>query len=135
MVVVYADMVGDLFHFGHVKLLEKAKQFGDTLIVGINSDTDVETYKRTPIMNTEERTAVIQACRFVDKVVSPSPLIITEEFIKEHNIDIVVHAHDESDTRYNEMYAVPMSLGKFKRLEYTKGISTTEIIQRLLKRA
>ena len=48
---------------------------------------------------------------------------------------MVVHAHDEDDTRYNEMYNVPMKLGKFKRLDYTTTISTTEIMQRIISRA
>jgi cytidyltransferase-like protein len=135
MTVIYADMVGDLFHLGHVKLLQRAKALGDILIVGVNSDIDVESYKRTPTLTLEERTAVIQACRYVDKAISPSPLLITEEFMNEHGIDMVVHAHDEDDTRYNEMYDVPMKLGKFKRLDYTTTISTTEIMQRIISRA
>lgn len=135
MTVIYADMVGDLFHLGHVKLLQRAKALGDILIVGVNSDIDVESYKRTPTLTLEERTAVIQSCRYVDKAISPSPLLITEEFMNEHGIDMVVHAHDEDDTRYNEMYDVPMKLGKFKRLDYTTTISTTEIMQRIISRA
>lgn len=55
--------------------------------------------------------------------------------MNEHSIDLVIHAHDEGDTRYDEMYAVPVNLGKFKRLDYTKSISTTEIIQRIIDRA
>lgn len=47
--------------------------------------------------------------------------------MNEYSIDLVVHAHDEGDTRYDKMYAVPINLGKFKRLDYTKSISTTEI--------
>lgn len=133
--IVYADMVGDLFHLGHIKLLQRAKALGDILIVGIMDDKDVEMYKRTPTLTLEERTQVIQACRYVDKVISPGPLYLTEEFMNEHSIDLVVHAHDEEDTQYDEMYAVPMKLGKFKRLDYTKSISTTEIMQRIIDRA
>jgi len=133
--IVYADMVGDLFHIGHIKLLQRAKALGDILIVGIMDDKDVESYKRTPTLTLEERTQVIQACRYVDKVISPGPLYLTEEFMNEHNIDLVVHAHEEEDTQYDEMYAVPMRLGKFKRLDYTKSISTTEIMQRIIDRA
>ena len=106
----------------------------DILIIDVNKDEDFESYKRTPTLTLEERTQVIQACRYADKVISQTLLLITEEFMNEHNIDLVVHAHDEGDTRYDEMYAVPIKLGKFKRLEYTKGISTTEIIQRIIDR-
>lgn len=70
--IVYADMVGDLFHLGHIKLLQRVKALGNILIVGVNKDKDVESYKRTPTLTLEERTQVIQACRYVDKVISPA---------------------------------------------------------------
>jgi cytidyltransferase-like protein len=47
---VYADMVGDLFHAGHVEFFKKARAFGDYLVVGILADESVEEYKRTPIL-------------------------------------------------------------------------------------
>lgn len=55
-------------------------------------------------------------------------------FLNEHNIDIVVHAHSEEDTSYNFMYEVPIRLGKFHRLDYSSGISTSEIIKRCKNR-
>lgn len=70
--IVYADMVSDLFHLGHIKLLQRVKALGNILIVDVNKDDDVESYKRTPTLTLEERTQVIQACRYVDKVISPA---------------------------------------------------------------
>ena len=55
MIKVYVDMCGDLFHYGHVNLLESAKKLGDYLLVGIHSDSTIESYKRKPILNMEER--------------------------------------------------------------------------------
>ena len=124
-------MVGDLFHSGHVNLLKRAASLGTKLIVGLNSDEDTASYKRTPILSLNDRISVIEACRYVDKVISPCPLIITEEFMEEHKIDLVVHAHNEGDTNYDFMYKVPMSIGKFKRIDYTPGISTTGIIHKI----
>ena len=49
MKIIYCDMVADLFHYGHVNFLKRCKQLGDYLIVGIHSDSDVESYKRKPI--------------------------------------------------------------------------------------
>ena len=66
---VYADMVGDLFHMGHVRLLQRAKAKGTYLIVGIHSDEDVEAYKRKPILTLEERADVVRACKYADEVV------------------------------------------------------------------
>lgn len=71
MIQVYADMVADLFHTGHVKFLETASALGDYLIVGIHSNEDFIKYKRTPFLTMHERVSVVNACKFVDKVISP----------------------------------------------------------------
>lgn len=134
MKIIYTDMVGDLFHKGHVHLLRRASLLGDKLIVGVLDDKSVESYKRIPICNLEERVSVIEVCKYVDKVIPNAPLKITEEFINEHNIDLVVHAHDKSDTSQNNFFEIPMRLGKFLRLEYTNDISTTNIIERCKNR-
>ena len=44
----YIDMVGDLFHVGHLNMFKQARTYGDYLIVGIHSDKTVESYKRKP---------------------------------------------------------------------------------------
>ena len=129
MKVIYCDMVADLFHYGHVNFLKQCSELGDLLIVGIHSDKDVESYKRKPILSFEERVKVVQACKYVDKVVQGT-LILTTEFINKYNIDNIVHAHDKEDTSYEYQYKnVPKE--KFIRLDYTGGISTTDIIKRI----
>lgn len=135
--IVYTDMVGDLFHFGHVRLMKKIKDVypGCTLIVGVHHDSVVSDYKRIPILNMAERIEVIESCKYIDKVIKNAPLIINESYIKEHNIDIVIHAHlFEENERYNKMYEVPSKLGIFVQMEPTKGISTTQIIKRIIDR-
>lgn len=134
MKTIYVDMVADMFHSGHVHFLKKASELGEKLIVGLNSDEDVASYKRTPIISLKDRTMVIESCKYVDKVISPCPLVITKDFIEEHDIDLVVHAHPENDISYNFMYEVPIKLKKFKRIDYTPGISTTDIINRIKQR-
>lgn len=129
--IIYVDMVGDLFHSGHVNFLKKVSSIGDVLYVGLNSDEDVKSYKRTPIISLKDRTIVMESCKYVDKVISPCPLIITKDFLDKYNIDMVVHAHDVDDESYNFMYKIPIQLGKFKRIDYTPGISTTKIIEKL----
>jgi cytidyltransferase-like protein len=94
MTRVYADMVGDLFHYGHVRFLERASRLGDALVVGIHSDETVRAYKRAPVMTMEERIQVIAACRFVDEVIPDAPLIVSREWIEEHQLDLVVHGDD-----------------------------------------
>ena len=77
---------------------------------------------------------MVESIKYVDKVIKSPPCPITEVFIKEHNIDIVVHANDMSQETLNYWYATPMKLNKFRTVEYTKGISTTNIITRIKAR-
>lgn len=135
MTVVYVDMVADLYHAGHVEFLRRARQIGDILVVGIHDDTTVASYKRTPIIPHDQREAVVASCRYVDRVVPCAPLIVTDAFMDQHGIDIVAHAHGEEDEeRYRAMYAAPARRGRFRRLAYTPGVSTTQILQAVRQR-
>lgn len=133
-VVVYADMVGDLFHAGHIAFLQKARQFGDYLIVGVLADEAVEEYKRTPILTLEERANMIQACKLVDEVIKAPPLRPSKEWLLEHHIDLVVHGDDFSPDLLQDQYGSSLDMGIFRSVPYTKGISTTNIIQRIVER-
>ncbi len=130
---IYVDAVADLMHAGHVSLFQRAKSYGDTLIVGIHSDETATSYKRKPIMTMQERIVVVEACRYVDEVIPDAPLILTEEYLKEHKIDLVIHGDDFSSATCTEFYGVPLRLGIFQSLPYTQGISSTDLIQRVLK--
>jgi len=134
IMVVYADMCADLMHMGHVRMLQTAKdlacKMNMPLMVGVHGSESIATYKRVPILSLEERLSMVAACRYVDEVLANAPLIITKEFMTKHNIQMVVHAHKEGDLTYNEMYKVPILMGRFQRLNYTDSISTTDIIQR-----
>ena len=131
---VYVDIVGDLFHAGHVEFLKKAKSFGDYLIVGVLADDVVQGYKRQPILTLEERVKVIQACRYVDEVIVAPPLRLTEEMVKRLQIDYVVHGDDFNKDLLQDQYGVSLELGIFRAVPYTPGISTTNIIQRIVRR-
>lgn len=131
---VYVDIVGDLFHSGHIEFLKKAKAFGDYLIVGVLADDVVEEYKREPILSLAERVKVIQACKYVDEVVVAPPLRLTEELIREMRIDYVVHGDDFNPALLEDQYGVAVRLGMFRTVPYTPGISTTSIIRRIIDR-
>jgi cytidyltransferase-like protein len=131
---VYVDIVGDLFHAGHVEFFKRARAFGDYLIVGVLADDVVEGYKRTPILSLEERVKVIQACKYVDEVVVAPPLRLTEEMIKDYQIDVVVHGDDFNLALVEDQYGVSFKLGIFRTVPYTKGVSTSDIIRRITGR-
>lgn len=133
-VTVYADVVGDLFHLGHVALLRTARSMGDKLIVGVHADDDVASYKRSPILTMEERSGVIEACRYVDSIIPAAPLIITHDFLAKHAIDIVVHGDDIDETSLARSYGVPLGLGIMRLVPYSETISSSDIIRRIRQR-
>ena len=132
---VYVDMVADLFHYGHVNFLRQAKEHGDYLIVGLCADEDVASYKRWPILTLEERVKSVKDCPLVDEVIPGCPLCITQELIDQYKIDLVIHGDDMSEEQLAYYYAVPIRMGIFKTVPYTKAISTSEIIARVQKRS
>jgi len=131
---VYTDIVGDLFHHGHVNLLRRARALGDVLVVGVCGDDLVASYKRPPVMTLEERVAVVSACRYVDEVVPNCPCPVTEAFLREHDIDLVVHGDDFDEAQVRRWYAVPQGMGILRIISYTPEISTTDLIRRILDR-
>ena len=135
MTRVYADMVGDLFHHGHVRFLERARKLGDMLVVGVHSDQTVADYKRQPVMTMAERIQVIAACQFVDEVIPDAPLAVTREFIQEHDLDMVVHGDDLDDEAIELMYGDPRDLGILTIIPYANGISTTHIMERIRRQS
>lgn len=134
MVRIYTDVVGDLFHWGHVNLFRRLKELGDYLIVGVNGDDVVESYKRRPILTLNERVQMVRSCRYVDEVIVDALAPIDEAFIERHQISLVVRGDDLSAESQQYWYAAPMKLGIFRTIPYTAGISTSQIIQRILDR-
>ena len=130
MIRVYADMVADLFHFGHVEFLRKVSEQGDYVLVGIHADDVVEGYKRKTILTMQERMSCVAGCRYVNEVIPNAPLQVDSQWIQKHNIDLVVHGDDMSEEQLRHLYGTPMDMGIFRTVPYTKSISTTEIIRR-----
>ena len=131
---VYVDVVGDLFHFGHVRLFERAKKLGTTLVVGVHDDATVASYKRTPILTMEERINIISSIKYVDEVVAHAPLVLTAAYLDEHRIDLVVRGDDQLPETSRESYGVAMDRNQFRTVPYTEEISTSDIIRRILNR-
>jgi cytidyltransferase-like protein len=132
---VYVDMVGDLFHAGHVALLRAARELGDHLVVGVLSDETVAAYKRLPIMTLTERVAVIEACRYVDEVISDAPDRLTSDFLREHGIALVVHGDDLDALAAADVYGPAVEIGRFHLVPRSGAISTTDLIARVRARS
>lgn len=133
--VGYTTGVFDMFHIGHLNILKRAKENCDYLIVGVSTDELVREYKnKTPIINFDERSAIVQACKYVDKVI-PQTMMDKYEAWKEHKFDVLFHGDDwkNSDT-YNEIENKLKIEGvEFIYFPYTKGISSTLIREKLAR--
>lgn len=133
--IVYVIGVFDLFHSGHVELLRRAKLLGDKLIVAINSDEMVATYKRSPFINENDRLKIVESCRYVD-----SAFIIRQydnkELIKRYKISKIVHGDDWETESYMQQIRVSSSFLEENNCElvlipYTEGISTSGLIKKI----
>ena len=127
-------MVADLFHYGHMEFLRKAREMGTYLIAGIVADDVVELNKNKPILTMEERVASVADCKYVDQVLPHAPWRIDRAWIIQHHIQLVVHGDDYAEDQLDDIYNVPREMGILRTVPYTKGISTTEIIRRILER-
>lgn len=132
--IIYTAVVGDMFHAGHVEFFKKARAMGDYLIVGVIANDVAKEYKREPILTLEERVKVIEACKYVDQVIIAPPLRLTEEMIKELQITYLVRGDDFSQELLGDQCGVALKRGILRTVPYTKGISTTDIIHRIVDR-
>ena len=130
--IIFCDGVFDLFHEGHVNHFKKIKYlYPDSfLFVGVLNDNEATDYKRNPVFNEQKRLSLVDSCKYVDKVTIDYPVIMTEEFMVDHKIDLVVHAFSNmSDyAKQLQFFEVPTRLNKMKIIDYNEGISTTNII-------
>ena len=115
----------DLFHIGHLKILERAKAQGDYLIVGISTDAlNYSKKQKNPIYSEKDRMRIIESLKVVDEVFYEESLELKGEYIKQFNADVLVMGNDW-EGRFDEF----KSLCEVVYLERTPSISTTEIIE------
>ncbi|KAK4745882.1 hypothetical protein SAY87_012194 [Trapa incisa] len=135
---VYADGIYDLFHFGHARALEQAKKsFPNTyLLVGCCSDEITHKYKGKTVMTEDERYESLRHCKWVDEVIPNAPWVINQEFLDKHEIDFVAHdslPYADASGAGNDVYEFVKAVGRFKETKRTDGISTSDIIMRIVK--
>lgn len=124
----------DLFHIGHLNILEKSAALGDELIVGVSTDELIEKYKGAkPIIPFEQRMRIVESIKGVTKVVKQTKLTEIDQ-LKRENIDIVTIGDDWIDKHLEGLEWIKKQPGKkVVYFPYTNGISTTMIKQRIIK--
>jgi len=124
---VYVDGCFDMMHSGHFNALRQARKLGDVLVAGVHSDAEITRAKGMPVLNNEERLALVHACKWVDEVVFDTPYNPTVELLDRLNCDFVAHGDDIGPT-----YAEVMEANRLRVIKRTEGVSTTDIVGRLL---
>jgi glycerol-3-phosphate cytidylyltransferase len=110
----------DLFHIGHVNMLKKAKKEGNYLIVGISSDKCNKEKGKKSIINQKERMAIVESCKYVDKVFIEETLADKQLYVDKYDADLFVIG-DDWKGKFDNLSC------KVKYLPRTKDISTTQI--------
>ena len=113
----------DLFHIGHLNILERASKLGGNLVVGVSSD-ELNFRKKAfyPIQNQDNRIKIVQAIRYVNNVFLEESLDLKREYIKKYNADILVMGND-----WVGAFDFCKDLCEVIYLESTKKVSTTDI--------
>lgn len=115
----------DVFHVGHINILERCASLGDTLIVGVSSDAlNYSKKQRNPIYNEQDRIKIIQSLSFVDEVFIEHSLEKKREYIEYYRGDVLAMG-DDWKGRFDEFLDV-CEVIYFPR---TPSISTSEIIE------
>ena len=129
----YTTGVYDMFHVGHLRLLKRAKEMCEYLIVGVSTDELVQSYKhKTPIITFEERMEIVAACRYVDEVVPQKSMDKLEAWDKLH-FDVMFHGDEWKGTPlYNKYEECFSNLGvSIMYFSHTEGVSSTILAEKL----
>jgi len=129
----YTTGVFDLFHIGHLNILKRAKEQCDCLIVGISTDDVVRKYKnKVPVIPFDERVAIVEAIKYVDKVIPQKSMDKLAAWDELH-FDVMFHGDDwKNSTMYDEYEKQLAEVGvTIVFIPHTQGISSTEITKKL----
>lgn len=118
----------DMFHIGHLNLLNRVKSLGDRLIVGVSTDEFNALKGKKTLIPFDQRRQIVEAIRGVDLVIPETGWEQKVDDIKRHNVDVFVMGNDWAG-KFDHLKAYCDVV----YLERTDGISTTELKQSLKK--
>jgi rfaE bifunctional protein nucleotidyltransferase chain/domain len=132
--VVFTNGCFDILHLGHVDYLEKARQLGDKLVLGLNTDDSVSRFKgpERPIQNQKSRSHVLASLQFIDLVVffnEDTPLKLISELLP----NVLVKGSDYLAENIVGADVVKKAGGEVKTIEFVPGYSTSRILEKIKK--
>ena len=132
--IVFTNGCFDILHVGHVRYLAAARSKGDVLVLGLNSDVSVKFIKpeNRPIVSQDQRAEVLAGLACVDYITifdEPDPLALIQTI----KPDVLIKGADWKETDIIGSDVVKSYGGKVIRIEVVPGISTSRIIQRILR--
>ena len=132
--VVFTNGCFDILHLGHVDYLEKARNLGDRLVLGLNTDDSVSRFKGPfrPIQDETSRARIIASLQFIDLVVffnEDTPLNLISELVP----DILVKGSDYLAENIVGADVVIRNGGQVKTIDFVPGYSTTRIVEKIRK--
>ena len=131
---VYISLTADSIHHGHMKLFETARKYGD-IIIGLLSDKAVAEHKRIPYLNFEQRKKILINFKGVKSVIVQNEWDYSKN-IKSLKPDFLVHGDDWKTGHMSEIRRKVLKImksygGKLIEIPYTKGISSSALINHL----
>ncbi|KAK7939803.1 hypothetical protein WMY93_003129 [Mugilogobius chulae] len=130
---VWCDGCYDMVHYGHSNQLRQAKAMGNYLIVGVHTDSEISKHKGPPVFTQEERYKMVRAIKWVDEVVEGAPYVTTLETLDKFKCDFCVHGDDITLTvDGKDTYEEVKKSGRYRECKRTQGVSTTDLVGRML---
>ena len=131
---IYLSLTADTIHHGHMKLLEKARTYGD-ITIGLMSSKAVEEYKRIPYLNFEQRKRILINFIGVKKIVRQETWDYSKN-VKKYKPDYLIHGDDwksgpQKEIREKIIKALKSYGGKLIEIPYTKGVSSSALTEDL----
>jgi glycerol-3-phosphate cytidylyltransferase len=118
----------DLFHIGHLNILKRARELGDSLIVGISTDTlNMSKKNKKTIYSFEDRRSILESIKYVSGVFPEESLEQKREYILKYSADILVMGDD-----WEGKFDYLSDIVKVVYLPRTPSISTTETVEKII---
>jgi rfaE bifunctional protein nucleotidyltransferase chain/domain len=130
--VVFTNGCFDLLHLGHVDYLEKARELGDRLVIGLNTDDSVSRFKgpERPLQDQDSRARILASLQFVDLVVffnEDTPFDLISALIP----NVLVKGSDYLAENIVGADVVKNAGGVVKTIDFVPGYSTTRIVEKI----